>query len=55
MDLVVMVDGYEGERGTVVAGGRGYFLKVTSFILSFFISIDEISNSRERWCSWSKR
>lgn len=27
MDLVVMVDGYEGERGSVVAGGRGYFLK----------------------------
>lgn len=24
---MVMVDGFEGERGTVVAGGRGYFLK----------------------------
>lgn len=23
-----MVDGFDGERGTVVAGGRGYFLKV---------------------------
>lgn len=22
-----MVDGFEGERGSVVAGGRGYFLK----------------------------
>lgn len=22
-----MVDGFESERGTVVAGGRGYFLK----------------------------
>lgn len=22
-----MVDGFDGERGTVVAGGRGYFLK----------------------------
>ncbi|KAF8565440.1 hypothetical protein P879_05514 [Paragonimus westermani] len=27
VDLVVMVDGYEGERGSAVAGGRGYFLK----------------------------
>lgn len=23
-----MVDGYEGEKGAVVAGSRGYFLKV---------------------------
>lgn len=23
-----MVDGFEGEKGTVVAGSRGYFLKV---------------------------
>ncbi|CAH8556930.1 unnamed protein product [Heterobilharzia americana] len=27
VDLVIMVDGYDGERGSVVAGGRGYFLK----------------------------
>uniref|UniRef100_A0A7E4W406 serine--tRNA ligase n=1 Tax=Panagrellus redivivus TaxID=6233 RepID=A0A7E4W406_PANRE len=27
VDLVVMVDGFDGERGTAVAGGRGYFLK----------------------------
>ncbi|PAV89699.1 hypothetical protein WR25_16715 [Diploscapter pachys] len=27
VDLVVMVDGFDGERGTMVAGGRGYFLK----------------------------
>ncbi|XP_051825125.1 serine--tRNA ligase, cytoplasmic-like [Antechinus flavipes] len=27
VDLVVMVDGFEGEKGTVVAGSRGYFLK----------------------------
>lgn len=27
VDLVVMVDGFEGERGTVVSGNRGYFLK----------------------------
>ncbi|XP_076015376.1 serine--tRNA ligase, cytoplasmic [Genypterus blacodes] len=27
VDLVVMVDGFEGERGAVVAGSRGYFLK----------------------------
>lgn len=28
VDLVVMVDGYEGEKGAIVAGSRGYFLKV---------------------------
>ncbi|KAI5095926.1 serine--tRNA ligase, cytoplasmic [Silurus meridionalis] len=28
VDLVVMVDGYEGEKGAVIAGSRGYFLKV---------------------------
>ncbi|OQR74509.1 putative serine--tRNA ligase [Tropilaelaps mercedesae] len=27
VDLIVMIDGIDGERGTVVAGGRGYFLK----------------------------
>lgn len=32
VDLVVMVDGYEGEKGAVVAGSRGYFLKVRAVI-----------------------
>lgn len=27
VDLVVMIDGFDGERGTAIAGGRGYFLK----------------------------
>ncbi|CAH8593957.1 unnamed protein product [Schistosoma haematobium] len=27
VDLVTMVDGFDGERGSTVAGGRGYFLK----------------------------
>uniref|UniRef100_A0A0N5ARU6 serine--tRNA ligase n=1 Tax=Syphacia muris TaxID=451379 RepID=A0A0N5ARU6_9BILA len=27
VDLVVMVDGFDGDRGTSVAGGRGYFMK----------------------------
>ncbi|NXG10775.1 SYSC protein, partial [Sakesphorus luctuosus] len=27
VDLVVMVDGFEGDKGVVVAGSRGYFLK----------------------------
>ncbi|CAH8591841.1 unnamed protein product [Schistosoma rodhaini] len=27
VDLVIMVDGFDGERGSTVAGGRGYFLK----------------------------
>ena len=31
VDLVVMVDGHEGDRGAVTAGGRGYYLKVCIF------------------------
>jgi len=27
VDLVVMVDGFDGDRGKTIAGGRGYFLK----------------------------
>ncbi|XP_013391151.1 serine--tRNA ligase, cytoplasmic-like [Lingula anatina] len=27
VDLIVMIDGYEGEKGAVVSGGRGYFIK----------------------------
>ncbi|XP_049920004.1 serine--tRNA ligase, cytoplasmic [Epinephelus moara] len=27
VDLVVMIDGFDGERGAIVAGSRGYFLK----------------------------
>ncbi|KAI1733297.1 tRNA synthetase class II core domain (G, h, p, S and t) domain-containing protein [Ditylenchus destructor] len=27
VDLVVMIDGFDGERGAAVAGARGYFLK----------------------------
>ncbi|KAE9552608.1 hypothetical protein FO519_004190 [Halicephalobus sp. NKZ332] len=27
VDLVVMIDGFDGDRGTTIAGGRGYFLK----------------------------
>ena len=28
VDLLVMIDGVDYERGTSVSGGRGYFLKV---------------------------
>ena len=28
VDLVVMIDGFDGEKGAIVAGSRGYFLKV---------------------------
>ena len=28
MDLLIMIDGVDYERGAAVAGGRGYFLKV---------------------------
>ena len=39
VDLVVMVDGYEGEKGAIVAGSRGYFLKVG------FVFVRKITNS----------
>ena len=35
VDLVVMVDGYDGERGAVTSGGRGYYLKVCTNVNSF--------------------
>lgn len=30
-DLMYMIDGYDGERGALVAGSRGYFMKVCAF------------------------
>ncbi|XP_003747124.1 probable serine--tRNA ligase, cytoplasmic [Galendromus occidentalis] len=33
VDLIVMIDGMDGDRGTVVAGGRGYFLKGAAVFL----------------------
>jgi len=32
IDLIHMIDGFDGERGAVTAGGRGYYLKVTSSV-----------------------
>ena len=32
VDLLIMIDGVDYERGAVVSGGRGYFLKVSHFI-----------------------
>lgn len=29
VDLIHMIDGMDGERGTVTAGGRGYYLLVS--------------------------
>lgn len=34
VDLVVMIDGFDGEKGAVVAGSRGYFLKVRLVMIS---------------------
>jgi seryl-tRNA synthetase len=31
VDLIHMIDGMDGERGAVVAGGRGYYLMVRFF------------------------
>ena len=32
VDLVVMIDGADNERGSVTAGGRGYYLKVSVLV-----------------------
>lgn len=36
VDLIHMIDGMDGERGSVVSGGRGYFLKVVIYYLFIF-------------------
>lgn len=41
VDLVVMVDGVESDRGSVTAGGRGYYLKVGSHQILLLFSIKE--------------
>lgn len=39
-DLVYMIDGLESEKGAVVGGGRGYFLKVIMLnIKSYFVDL----------------
>lgn len=48
VDLVVMVDGFEGEKGAIVAGSRGYFLKVSSGNL-----LGGVGHGRDR--SYSKK
>ena len=37
VDLVAMVDGVDCERGTMVAGGRGYYLKVCHHLLLYIL------------------
>ena len=37
IDLIHMIDGFDGERGAVTAGGRGYYLKVRLFIHNFIV------------------
>jgi hypothetical protein len=32
-----MIDGYDGERGALVAGSRGYFMKVKQIISLYLI------------------
>ena len=31
VDLICMIDGMDGEKGAMVSGGRGYYLKVCIF------------------------
>jgi len=47
VDLVVMVDGFEGERGAVVAGNRGYYLKGSLVFLKkalISLALEELNN-----------
>jgi len=37
IDLIHMIDGFDGERGAATAGGRGYYLKVVSLISMYFL------------------
>jgi len=37
VDLICMIDGMDGERGTVISGGRGYFLTGPAVFLEFAI------------------
>lgn len=59
VDLVVMIDGFDGEKGAVVAGSRGYFLKVTlgpaevPYLRPHHLNPPFVV-SRGRWCSWNK-
>lgn len=46
VDLVVMIDGFDGERGAIVAGSRGYFLKVNS-LRSTDMCVDMHANLRQ--------
>lgn len=65
VDLVVMVDGYEGEKGAVVAGSRGYFLKVRAQPCGAAGGAGAVQRGsvtpggfplsrRVPWCSWSR-
>lgn len=37
VDLIVMIDGVDDQAGSVVAGGRGYYLKVEYPELKFIL------------------
>jgi seryl-tRNA synthetase len=38
VDLIHMIDGMDAERGTVTAGGRGYYLKVLVVVQHLLLS-----------------
>lgn len=49
VDLVVMIDGFDGERGAIVAGSRGYFLKVSSSVCTDACSRSSITAVCPKW------
>lgn len=44
IDLIIMIDGMDGERGSVVAGGRGYFLKGEQIEYGVEVAFLNVSN-----------
>ena len=49
VDLVVMVDGVDSDRGAVTAGGRGYYLKV-NIHLCLYMCIGVYTHRHAGWC-----
>ena len=46
VDLVHMVDGVDMEKGAIVSGGRGYFLKVCNYLYLTLVIRDFLLTSR---------
>lgn len=50
-----MVDGYEGEKGAIIAGSRGYFLKVEYKSISYFLIVFQVNIGLPGTCGQGKQ